>query len=834
LDIHAHTTPRRRPSESVSSKPARVHARALAIALIGILVLGSVAVLVAGVSLGSSAAAVGQRSTSPSPNTATRDALTWPFASNSIWNLPIGATALYVPANIKKPSAYGMTTDVDVLILTANAPNTPVYYNGDAWGGGSRCSAQGGVLFSAPIPTNFVVPGAGSGNPDGTTPNYSTAILMADGHTLVQGQPMARCTSGGTATMMWSQQNEDLLGTGNSGAHGGSMLSSLGGTIRIGELVPGGAIRHAMKVNLYGAEDYFYDSVTHGYRWPATTSDSGASGGYRGSTPALRMGSLLALPSSIDVNSLGLETEAAKIVAHAFQDYGGYTVDDAAWSVYALSTEYSPSGKVDTEFQSAWGFPISPAARDVPWARDMDRIFGALNVVDNWNYATWLVASVSNGALGAGLGAPRVPWAPDFGGSTSDTLPPISTAALSGSSGAGSWFTSSVGVTVSASDSQSGVAAIQVRTDGGAWQVYTSPVTVAGDGTHTVDYYATDVAGNIESTHTVNLKIDTVSPASQSQVAGTPAGGGYLSPVTVTLSATDATSGVQSVLYRIDGGAQWTYGSPFHVAANGTHLVEYSAVDQAGNAESLHTLSILLSGASGIHPLPVTVVSMGGTGGANGWYISNVAVTMSASSGSGAATSVVYRLDGGLWSLYVSPFTARDGRHTLDYQASDADGYAEALRSAAINVDSTPPTVVKAADVIAPDAPLSWTGSDSGSGIVRYEVSIDGGPFQPMGTSTSITQHWTLGAHVATVKAWDNAGNQGSTSIPFRVDSNAVPPGQTDPTGPTVSEPLSTAPPGSLYLVIGFILVSVGILFLNRQKMDQLQQMRPRSRRSVH
>ena len=69
---------------------------------------------------------------------------------------------------------------------------------------------------------------------------------------------------------------------------------------------------------------------------------------------------------------------------------------------------------------------------------------------------------------------------------------------------------------------------------------------MAGDGTHTVDYYATDVAGNIESTHTVNLKIDTVSPASQSQVAGTPAGGGYLSPVTVTLSATDATSGVQS------------------------------------------------------------------------------------------------------------------------------------------------------------------------------------------------------------------------------------------------------------------------------------------------
>ncbi len=834
--MHAHTTPRRRPSESVSSKPARAQARALAVALIGVLVLGSLALVIAGSSLWGPTAAVGSRSTSPSPNAVVRDPLTWPFSRDSIWNLPIGASAVYVPGNIKKPTAYGMTTDVDVLVLTPNAPSTPVYYNGDAWNGGSRCSAQGGVLFSAPIPTNFVVPGAGSGNPDGTTPNYATAILAADGHTLIQGQPMARCTAGGTATIMWSQQNEDLLGTGNSGAHGGSMLSSLGGTIRLGELVPGGAIRHALKVNLNGGDDYYYGN-TQGFRWPATTADSGASGAYRGSVPALRMGSLLALPPSVDVNAMGLETNAAKIVAHAFQDYGGYTVDDAAWSVYALSTEYSPSGKVDTEFQSAWGFPISPAARDVPWARDMDRIFGALGVVDNWNYATWQVASASNGAIGAGLGVPRVPWAPDFGGIVQDTLPPASTAALSGSSSGGNWFVSSVGVTVSATDSQSGVATIQVRTDGGAWQLYTSPVTVAGDGTHAVDYYATDVAGNVESTHSVSVKIDTVSPASLSQVAGTPAGSGYISPVTVTLSASDSTSGVQSISYRIDGGAQWTYSAPFRVAGNGTHVVEYHAIDQAGNSESVHSVSILLSGAIGIHLPPVTILSKGGTGGANGWYISNVDVTLSASGASGVAISVAYRLDGGSWSTYGGTFTIREGRHTLDYQASDADGYVEALRSVAVNVDTAAPAIVKGADVLAPDAPLSWTGSDGASGIVRYEVSVDGGAFQPLGTSTTVTGHWAVGAHVATVKAWDSAGNQGTTAIPFRVDANAAPPSQPDPTGPTgptVSEPLSTAPPGSLFMVIGFIIVSVGVLLLNRQEMDRMQQMRMRPRRTAH
>src|SRR5205809_5381359 len=425
----------------------------LAFVLTGLLLASSLATLAAGPQAHATPSV-----SSDSVSVAGRVATLWPFSRDSIWNLPIGANAVYVPANIKKPTAFGMTSDVDVLILTPTAPMTDVWENSDAWSGGSRCNPQGGVLFSAPIPTDFVVPGAGSGNPDGTTPNYSTAILAADGHTLIQGQPMARCSAGGTATMWWYQEKEDLLKTGNSGAHGGSMLSSLGGVIRLGELVPGGTIRHALKVNLFGADNYY--SGSGGYRWPATTADGCAPGCYGGSVPALRMGSLLALPPSVDVNSMGLETDAAKILAHAFQDYGGYTVDDTAWSVYAVATEYSPSGKVDDEFGAAWGFPISPASRDVPWARDMDRIFGALNVVDNWNQAMWTQVSASNGTQGAGGGAPRVSWAPDFG---PDGVPPVATASLAGTKGAADWYVSAVNVTLNATDDSSGVASIHFR-----------------------------------------------------------------------------------------------------------------------------------------------------------------------------------------------------------------------------------------------------------------------------------------------------------------------------------------------------------------------------------
>src|SRR5213594_964000 len=245
-----------------------------------------------------------------------RDPLFWPFSRDSIWNLPIGASAVYVPANVQQATQRGMTTDPDVIILTPNATMTDVYYNSDGWTGGSRCAPQGNVLANAPIPDNFVVPGAGSGNPDGTTPNYATAILMSDGHTLTQGQPFARCTAGGPATMWWSVTN-DLYGTGIGGGHGGSGLSSLGGTIRLGELVPGGVIRHVMKINLYGLNNYYYDGTAQGYRWPASQADGCASSCYGGTTPALRMGSLLAIPASVNVDSLGLETEPAKILARA-------------------------------------------------------------------------------------------------------------------------------------------------------------------------------------------------------------------------------------------------------------------------------------------------------------------------------------------------------------------------------------------------------------------------------------------------------------------------------------------------------------------------------------
>jgi hypothetical protein len=746
------------------------------------------------------------------PTASGRDPLLWPFSRDSIWNLPIGADARYVWAGIRHATSMAYFTDADVLVLEPSAPATTVYTNYDDWGGGDRCSAQGPALFTVPIPSGFVIPGSHQGSPDGNTPNAATAILASDGHTLIQTQPFARCVAGNSPTSHYMFGSEDLYGTGETGSHGGSGLSALGGTVRLGELVPGGAIRHSLKLNIDSAN--FYPGLG-GYRWPAWKSDAGGAG-YSGSIPEVRMGSLLAVKTDFSIPSL--ETEPGKIVARSFMDYGAYIVDTSGWSIYNFVTERSPKGAVQDEFQSVWGYSLNTGVGANGWARDLDKIFTNLYVVDSWDASVWSTVSASGGSLGVGLGAPHVAWAPDFG---TDTTPPEILSTLSGTAGSGTWYLSSVGVTVSATDAGSGVASIHLRRDGGAWEVYTAPVTISGEGSHTVEYYATDSAGNNAATKSRTFAIDTAVPVTSISIAGAPApGGGYMSPVTITLSSSDLTSGVATVQYRIDAGAWRSYTGPVPLAGNGTHILETFGSDAAGNREATRTQSLTLKGAAWSPPL--STMSAAGTSGTNSWYVTAVTVTLHATSGSGSAPTISYSVDNGAWTSYGAPFQFQEGRHFLVHQASDSAGYYGPATSETIIVDWTAPTLTSSSGnlVIRPDASLVWIGSDALSGIARYEVSVDGGAFRAIGTQPQLAGPWTVGSHSVAVKAVDGAGNLGTTTIPFRADADA--PAAPTPTPPApafpIPNPLNVLRSGNLYYILTFISLTVAGLLVRRMR----------------
>jgi len=103
---------------------------------------------------------------------------------------------------------------------------------------------------------------------------------------------------------------------------------------------------------------------------------------------------------------------------------------------------------------------------------------------------------------------------------SADTSAPLSTATTSPTANSRGWITASpVTVTLTATDGPaggSGVATIGYRVDGGTVTSApgaTTTLTVPKQGTITIDYWATDLAGNVEATKSLQLRIDSSAPA---------------------------------------------------------------------------------------------------------------------------------------------------------------------------------------------------------------------------------------------------------------------------------------------------------------------------------
>ena len=307
-----------------------------------------------------------------SPAPILRNPLLQPFASNSIWNTPIGANAQYVPANIQ-PTSY-VTADIDhFYALSATDTNQDVFRIG-SWR--DRSSGTRELGFDLPLPDHLLLPDA---NPI-ETPNNSSAFLLPDGNTLVQFNATTRPQVGSD---LYGVPFADarLDGDGIEGGHGGSGLSSIGGTLRIGELTGDAPIQHVLKINLWTRNFLAYsqgDQGGLGYRWPAVKADSYANATtYGGTVPELVMGSLLAIPPSLTAASLGLNTEPGRKLFNALQDYGAYVADDTAFDTHAFTLENG----VLQEFEHRYGYSFED--NDGPFFDDVMALFSALHVVDN-------------------------------------------------------------------------------------------------------------------------------------------------------------------------------------------------------------------------------------------------------------------------------------------------------------------------------------------------------------------------------------------------------------------------------------------------------------------
>lgn len=88
-----------------------------------------------------------------------------------------------------------------------------------------------------------------------------------------------------------------------------------------------------------------------------------------------------------------------------------------------------------------------------------------------------------------------------------DETAPTTTASFTGTLVSGTTYSTPVKVTLTGSDSLSGVASTKYQLDGGSLVTYSAPFTVSTSGAHKVTFYSTDKAGNTETTKTANFTI---------------------------------------------------------------------------------------------------------------------------------------------------------------------------------------------------------------------------------------------------------------------------------------------------------------------------------------
>ena len=143
------------------------------------------------------------------------------------------------------------------------------------------------------------------------------------------------------------------------------------------------------------------------------------------------------------------------------------------------------------------------------------------------------------------------------------------------------------------------------------WNLRTSSGALVPDGEYAWTLRASDSWGNATATRTGSFTVDDTPPVTEATTASTAGQGGWsVTPVTVTLAATDSLAGVGSISWRVDGGTTHTYGAPFAVKVNGAPKVEYRATDRAGNKEAWHTLTLKIDTTP-----PAIAIRLTGTSG---------------------------------------------------------------------------------------------------------------------------------------------------------------------------------------------------------------------------
>ncbi len=321
----------------------------------------------------------------------TRNPFLQPFSNTSIWNTPLGSGAQYHAINL--PQLGQNRTDWEYLSATNSSDPTYQWI----WSG---VDTENVVMHSYDPVINSSDDEQGNGIVAVVQPNGT--VYQANGANRAANAALYGILIGFPYRNPYAQTTD--TGTGYFGAHTGSGLSGLGGSVRQWELQLGGdySIQHPLKIEL--DQNLLWknpSNASQSYVWPADRCD-GNTGGYGAykDDPALTMGSLLALPPSLTPSSLGLQTEVGIKLFHALQDYGAYVVDTSGTNFSFPNHNYIATFCEERAARSTFNMDCDENTGGA-FYHDLNALYTNLQAVTN-NTAS---------SMGGG-GSPRRPAAP--------------------------------------------------------------------------------------------------------------------------------------------------------------------------------------------------------------------------------------------------------------------------------------------------------------------------------------------------------------------------------------------------------------------------------------
>ncbi|MDI6791644.1 MAG: fibronectin type III domain-containing protein, partial [bacterium] len=363
------------------------------------------------------------------------------------------------------------------------------------------------------------------------------------------------------------------------------------------------------------------------------------------------------------------------------------------------------------------------------------------------------------------------------------------------------YITSSTTVTLSPVDTGSGVASTMYRINSEAWLSYTTAFTLAGrsEGEHTIQYYSTDNAGNVESTKSTAVYIDNISPTTTMAVGDPNEVMGSFTYVTLnttfTLSAVDTGAGAASTEYRIDAGGWKSYTAAFSlqnegIVTEGAHTIEYRSTDNLQNAEAVKSLAVYLDQTP---PATGMAISTPKYTGDKTYVGPTTTFTLTATDTGVGVLSTVYRIDGGNW-MSAAAFTLAgksEGGYTIEYRSTDKLQQVEETKSLSVYFDQTAPVTnlgisqpkYVAGNKVYVKASTSFIMSvtEDGSGTDSTSYRIDSGDWKPYTAPFSLQSEGigTEGDHILQYYSTDNLGNTEDTKS-FSIYLDNTPPATTD------------------------------------------------------